>query len=193
MMVVGRHFEYFSHIINYIHKNSTVYISYLARNKLTFFVPISFLVIMCNCIFFKLKCMYNVKFIVFFLFFRPKNKSNNFFCFPNTDILIPCIIPRDLTPISIICIEKITETNNSYWLWRPSWKILKKFCLHIPLSGKQVKSGLDMSEPLKKHSHCSPMAMGTHTFQIFQSTGNSAWSAGSEFGFWCYWSLHIDW
>ena len=31
-----------------------------------------------------------------------------------------------------------------------------------------------MSEPLKKHSHCSPMAMGTRTFQIFQSTTSIA-------------------
>ena len=46
----------------------------------------------------------------------------------------------------------------------------QKICLHIHLSGKQVKSGFDMSEPLKKHSHYSSMAMGTHTFQIFQSS-----------------------
>ena len=38
MMVVGRHLEYSSHIINYIPKNLTVYINYLARNKLTFFL-----------------------------------------------------------------------------------------------------------------------------------------------------------
>ena len=116
--------------------------------------------------------MYNEKISLFL--FRPRNKSNNFL-FPNTDILIPNIIPRDLTPISIICIEKITETNNSYWLWRPSWKILKNICLQIHLSGKQVKSGFDMSEPLKKHSHCSPMAMGTHTFQIFQPNCTENW------------------
>ena len=47
--------------------------------------------------------MYNEKISLFL--FRPRNKSNNFL-FPNTDILIPNIIPRDLTPISIICIEK---------------------------------------------------------------------------------------
>jgi len=49
--------------------------------------------------------MYNVKFIVFFYFFDRKT-SLIIFLFPNTDILIPCIIPRDLTPISIIYIEK---------------------------------------------------------------------------------------
>ena len=51
-MVVGRHLEYFSHIINYIRKNLTVYINYLARNKPTFFLLlIPFLVIICDCIF----------------------------------------------------------------------------------------------------------------------------------------------
>ena len=51
-MVVGRHLEYFSHIMNYIPKNLTAYINYLARNKLIFFlVSIPFLVIICDCIF----------------------------------------------------------------------------------------------------------------------------------------------
>ena len=38
MMVVGRHLEYFSQIINYILKSLTVYTNYIARNKLTFFL-----------------------------------------------------------------------------------------------------------------------------------------------------------
>ena len=64
-MVVGRHLEYFSHIINYIPKNSTVYINYLAQNKLTFFLFQFLSWSLCVIVFFSLKCMYNVKFIDF--------------------------------------------------------------------------------------------------------------------------------
>ena len=53
MMVVGRHLEYFSHIINYIPKKITG-IRKLPRTKQTnfFLVSIPSLVIMCDCIFF---------------------------------------------------------------------------------------------------------------------------------------------
>ena len=124
MMVVGRHLEYFSlYIINYIHKISTVYINYLARNKLTFFqfLPWSLFVI----VFFLLKCMYNVKFIVSFIF-RPKNKSNKFFVSKYRYLDSLYHSARFDTNIDNMYWKKITETNHSYWLWRPSWKILQK-------------------------------------------------------------------